>query len=135
MESKIATEEKEQFSARLQRALASAQCPNTPNDFVKEFNLRANGASVTVYAARKWLTGTAIPTQEKVQILAGWLGVSSAWLRFGTDHDGPPANGGARGLSRPDRVLLDAIHRLNARDRTVVYDMVKSLLRNTGNPG
>jgi len=135
MESKVATEEKEQFSARLQRALLSAQCPNTPNDFVKEFNLRANGACVTVYAARKWLSGTAIPTQEKVQILAGWLGVSSSWLRFGTDHDGPPANGSARGLTRPDRVLLDAVHRLSARDRTVVYEMVKSLLRNTSNTG
>jgi transcriptional regulator with XRE-family HTH domain len=135
MESRVANEEKEQFSARLQRALVKAQCPNAPNDFVKEFNLRADGSSVTVYAARKWLSGTAIPTQEKVQILAGWLGVSSAWLRFGSDDDGPPVNGSARGLATADRVLLEAVHRLSARDRRVVHEMVKSLLRNTSNTG
>ncbi len=131
MESKVATEEKEQFSARLQRALVNAHCPNGANDFVKEFNLRADGAAVTVYAARKWLLGTAIPTQEKVHILSDWLGVSPGWLRFGSDGDGPEP-GPAHGLAAPDRVLLDAIHRLSERDRKVVVELVKSLLRNTG---
>ena len=128
MESKVSNQEKEQFSARLQRALTNAHCPNGPNDFVKEFNLRADGATVTVYAARKWLMGSAIPTQEKVHILADWLDVSPAWLRFGTDDDGPvrPA---ARGLAPPDVALLDALHRLSERDRKVVHALVKSMLR------
>jgi hypothetical protein len=131
MESKAATDEKEQFSERLQRALVNAHCPNGPNDFVKEFNLRADGAAVTVYAARKWLSGTAIPTQEKVHILSHWLGVSPGWLRFGSDGDGPE-DGLPQGLEPADRNLLDAVHRLSKRDRRVVQELVKSLLRNTG---
>ena len=130
MESKAANDEKEQFSARLQRALSNAHCPNGANDFVKEFNLRADGATVTVYAVRKWLTGSAIPTQERVHILADWLDVSPGWLRFGTNGDGPAAPS-ERGLTAADRILLDAIHHLSERDRTVVYELVKSLLRNS----
>lgn len=38
-------------------------------------------------AARKWLKGEAIPTQDKIHILARWIGVSPQWLRFGEAGD------------------------------------------------
>lgn len=131
MESRAATEEKGHFSERLMKALVNASCPVAPGDFVKEFNLRADGATVTVYAARKWLTGGSIPTQEKINILARWLGVSAAWLRFGMVEDGPMPTD-PQGLDQPDRRLLDDVHRLKERDRQVVYELVKTLLRHPG---
>jgi transcriptional regulator with XRE-family HTH domain len=83
MESRVATEERAAFSSRLAHALADANVGVTVATLVAEYNLRADGAAVTPYAARKWLKGDSIPTQEKVHILARWLGVSASWLRFG----------------------------------------------------
>ena len=49
----------------------------------REFNLRYQGAPVTAQAARKWLEGRALPSQDKIRALALWLDVSPHWLRFG----------------------------------------------------
>ncbi|NHZ66798.1 hypothetical protein F1735_31710 [Massilia sp. CCM 8694] len=51
--------------------------------FAKGFNLRADGAKITSHAARKWLFGESIPTQGRIQVIAAWMGVNAAWLRFG----------------------------------------------------
>ena len=40
------------------------------------------GPPITVHAARKWLVGDAIPTQDKMRALAQWLAVPADWLRF-----------------------------------------------------
>ncbi len=83
MDSKIADDEREKFSTRLKESLVAANLSTRAGDFVRAFNARADGAAVSVYAARKWLGGEAIPTHEKIVILAVWLGVNAAWLRFG----------------------------------------------------
>ena len=41
-----------------------------------------------MHAARKWLLGLALPTQDKLEVLARWLDVSIDWLRWGNDPDG-----------------------------------------------
>jgi transcriptional regulator with XRE-family HTH domain len=38
---------------------------------------------VTVQAVRRWLRGEAIPSQEKLQVLADWLKIEPHALRFG----------------------------------------------------
>ncbi len=83
MDSRIANDEREKFSARLRDSLAATGLSARATDFVRAYNARADGAAVSVYAARKWLGGEAIPTHEKIVILAVWLGVNAAWLRFG----------------------------------------------------
>ena len=49
----------------------------------REFNLRYWGRSVSFQAVRRWLQGEAVPTQDRLQVLAEWLGVDAHWLRFG----------------------------------------------------
>ena len=44
-----------------------------------------------MHAARKWLVGEAIPTQDKLRTLADWLHVPIDWLRFGGKEEGAAA--------------------------------------------
>lgn len=62
MDSKIAQDERVQF-CRLTASLFSAGFQPSASALVREFNPRADGAAVTVYGARKWLTGGAFPMQ------------------------------------------------------------------------
>ena len=75
--------EKQAFSERLLSALSQAGYTSGPTALAKEFNLRFSGTEISVQSANNWLQGKAIPSQEKLSILALWLGVSSQWLRFG----------------------------------------------------
>lgn len=76
--------EKAAFTQRLSRALKDARIESgSPTLFAREFNRRYHGRPISVHAARKWLTGESIPTQDKLRLLAAWLGVSTEWLRFG----------------------------------------------------
>jgi hypothetical protein len=131
MESKLANREREAFQHRLTKALASAGCKPTPSTFAREFNLRADGAKVTVHGARKWLKGESFPTQERVHVLANWLKVSAEWLRFG---DGPNWGVGAAndsgGIPHDEVVLLGDFRRLDERSQAVVKDLIVSLLKN-----
>ena len=79
------TQERLLFSERLQQALRHAEySPDSPTQLAREFNVRFEGNPVTVHAARKWLQGESIPTQEKLRALASWLDVPADWLRFGS---------------------------------------------------
>jgi len=49
----------------------------------KGFNSRYWGRSVTVQGVSRWLRGEAIPSQEKLQVLAEWLKIEPHALRFG----------------------------------------------------
>ena len=60
--------------------------PKARRSLLRKFNVRFAGRPVTVHAARKWLVGEAIPTQEKLRTLADWLGVPADWLRFGGEQ-------------------------------------------------
>ena len=76
-------EEKVQFSFRLKKALADLNHPISPTFLSNEFNLRYSGSPVSVQSANNWILGKAIPSQDKLSLLATWLNVSSQWLRFG----------------------------------------------------
>lgn len=75
--------EKEEFSNRLRDAMTQAGYPLRPIVLEREFNTRYWGSSVTLQAVRRWLRGEAIPSQEKLQVLAEWLKVEPQVLRFG----------------------------------------------------
>jgi transcriptional regulator with XRE-family HTH domain len=71
------------FSKRLIWALEVLGIPPSPTILQREYNSVRNQPAITIHAARKWLMGEAIPTQDRTQILAGWLHVSPSWLLFG----------------------------------------------------
>lgn len=79
-----ASEEKKRFGERLRQVLSQQGAPtNKPTWLSREFNQRYSGTPVTVQTANNWLQGTAIPAQDKLQVLGAWLQVSVQWLRFG----------------------------------------------------
>lgn len=86
--------ERANFSVRLKDMLESVHgLRPSPTIVAREFNFRFVGKPITVHAARKWLVGEAIPTQDKLRSLAEWLGVSVDWLRFGgTSSQAPSIN-------------------------------------------
>lgn len=71
------------FSQRLKKALEDAQHPISPTYLSKQFNHRYNGSPISVQAANTWLTCKAIPSQDKLAVLAIWLNKSAQWLRYG----------------------------------------------------
>ena len=55
-----------------------------PSVLERGFNIRYRGKSITLQSASRWLCGKSIPEQDKLQILANWLGVEPHVLRFGS---------------------------------------------------
>lgn len=133
-----ASVERRDFSERLQQALRNADySPDSPTQLAREFNLRSAGRVVTVHAARKWLVGEAIPTQEKLRALAQWLGVSAEWLRFGGEcAEMPAANVASLGdrLSPKDMAIVEHLMQLDDQRRHVVHQLIRMLLAGKERP-
>lgn len=75
--------EKSMFALRLKAALTAAGYEPRPSVLEREFNLRYWGAPITFQAVRRWLRGDSIPSQDKLQVLARWLGIEPQVLRYG----------------------------------------------------
>jgi transcriptional regulator with XRE-family HTH domain len=127
--------EREQFSQRLQKMLRQTHhSPDSPTELAREFNIRFSGPPVTVHAARKWLVGEAIPTQDKIRALAQWLVVPADWLRFGNDAarpDVPSVSSSANAASPVDLKLIADLKLLDEPHRQIVREVVRILIRAT----
>lgn len=120
------SDERHQFSERLQQALRSAEyTPDSPTQLAREFNARFTGQPVTVHAARKWLMGESIPTQEKLRSLAKWLNVTAEWLRFGTAS----ANNTNTSLNSSDAKIIASLRQLDEENRQLVFEFIRLLVR------
>ena len=124
--------ERESFSERLQQALRNAEySPDSPTQLAREFNIRFEGRPITVHAARKWLVGEAIPTQEKLRTLAQWLGVPAEWLRFG----GTDGYAGGDAITSPARFesadvkLVADLQRLDEHHQAIAREFIRMLVR------
>jgi transcriptional regulator with XRE-family HTH domain len=125
--------ERESFSQRLQQALKNAHySPDSPTRLAREFNIRFEGRPITVHAARKWLVGEAIPTQEKLRMIAQWLGVPADWLRFGGTEgepiNGEPSNTQAHFDSADVKLVAD-LQRLDDHHRQIAREFIRMLVR------
>ena len=125
--------ERESFSVRLQQALKNAHySPDSPTRLAREFNIRFDGRPITVHAARKWLVGEAIPTQEKLRMIAQWLGVPAEWLRFGGADGNSPSGDTTSGASRfesADVKLIADLQRLDEHHRQIAREFIRMLVR------
>lgn len=130
MDSKLASTERTEFCKRLTKALVAAGVPAKPSIFAREFNYRADGAAVTVHGARKWLMGEAMPTQERLHVLARWLNVPPQWLRYGDDSGGRETAANIKDvIAHEEIVMLGDFRRLDRRSQAVVRDLMSSLLK------
>jgi transcriptional regulator with XRE-family HTH domain len=123
--------EREEFSQRLQQALTNAAySPDSPTQLAREFNVRFVGRPITVHAARKWLVGEAIPTQEKLRTLAQWLGVPAEWLRFGASADAAESTAQAAArFESADVRLIAELQQLDETHRTIAREFIRMLIR------
>lgn len=124
-------DERAAFSERLRERLALYQMDLGPTALAREFNQRYAGRKISIYAARKWLMGEAIPAQEKLRVLADWLGVSPEWLRFGQSQSyRRDASVAPMALGEPSDVemLLSKLARLSPENRALIMALVDKLL-------
>jgi hypothetical protein len=133
------TEEREEFSGRLKSALRRARyAPDSPTVLARHFNEIYPGSPITVHAARKWLVAQAIPTQDKLRVLASWLDVPADWLRFGTVAESsavssPEQNNEVTALlarmTRDEVSLVEDLHVLEHDERHIVREMILLFLK------
>jgi hypothetical protein len=69
--------------------------------------------------------GEAIPTQDRLQVLADWLSVSPSWLRYGEDDiDGKKK---ARDMTAQEWRLVQGFRRLTDKQRAAFLTMVLAI--------
>ena len=119
--------EKEEFSKRLSDAMVQAGYALRPVVLEREFNTRYWGRSVTLQAVRRWLRGEAIPSQEKLQVLADWLKVEPQVLRFGEAVRNSIQQHKQRwdeGIGYQERETFDAFLKLPAPQRKIIREVI-----------
>jgi len=126
------TSESEAFAQRLKKALDTCNVRASPTIVANEFNLRYWGRSITPHTARNWLLGQALPTQDKLVVLAEWLQVSPEELRFGNAPSGlrlADADPEFRQLDMADREMLKRYLSLSKADRKTVREVVAAMAK------
>src|SRR5574343_116583 len=122
--------ETQAFADRLRRALDAAGVRPSPTVVANEFNLRYWGRSITSHTARNWLLGQALPTQDKLVVLAEWLQVSPDELRFGKSASGSrlsDADAQFEQLDMADREMIIRYLSLSRADRKTVREVVTAM--------
>ena len=122
------TLEREAFSRRLRDALERiGDNGSSPARLAREFNRRYPGSPVTLHAVRKWLLGDALPAQDKLRVLAAWLGVTPEWLRFGAADDATPSYTLREAPPGVDFSLARDIAALSVAQQEVIRALVRVL--------
>lgn len=128
------TNEKEAFGKRLTRLLNETGVGiASPTHVAHEFNRRYLGKPVTVQAVRKWIGGEAIPTGDKIRILAKWLKVSPHWLHYGENEKSTSVYKveEERSTYEDDALITlpEDFQRLAPKHKMMVCEIVHALLR------
>ena len=120
------------FSQRLQNSMTSGGYEVRPVVLEREFNQRYWGKPVSVQAVRRWLYGEAVPTQDRLQILAEWLGVDPHWLRFGENLSGSVQQQRKRWdakMTPQERQVIEVFMGLPADKRKIVGEIIEALAK------
>ncbi|HXF67129.1 MAG TPA: hypothetical protein VNK67_10600 [Burkholderiales bacterium] len=131
-------DERQGFSKRLKEAMRRARVDaGSPTRIAREFNLRYHGDPVSTQAVRKWLSGQALPSQDKIRALGLWLDVPPHWLRFGEgerreERQGLAARQEAGGYRIEQGWAAKKFEQLNDAHKRMVLEIVHALLRLEG---
>ena len=124
--------EKTKFAERLRNAMRAAGYEPRPSVLEKNFNSRYWGESVTFQAVSRWLRGEAIPSQEKLQVLADWLRVEPHVLRYGEQAINSIRAGQKRwddGISYQEREMFEVFLTLPPPQRKIVREVIQAFAR------
>jgi hypothetical protein len=125
---RTAKQERTAFAQRLNAALAAVDVPASTTVVQREFNTRHPQQPVTSHAARKWIMGESMPTQQRLQLLAAWLKVAPNWLRFGDDYE----DIGGNRISVDEQLLLRSFRQLPVQERQKLLELVQTMARGRG---
>ncbi|TBU97814.1 XRE family transcriptional regulator [Stutzerimonas kirkiae] len=119
------------FAERLHAALINAGYEPRPSVLEREFNLRYWGKPLTLHAVRRWLRGEALPTEDKMLVLAQWLRIDPQTLRFG---DEVPERIGREidqlsALAHHERETLEAFLKLSQPRRRLVSEIILTFVQ------
>ena len=118
---------KTQFADRLREAMRTAGYEPRPVVLEREFNTRYWGKPMTLHGVRRWLRGETLPTQEKLLVLAEWLGVPPQQLRFGSEVTQRVQHRRARwdsGIGYEDRDIFEAFLKLPVPQRKLIREVI-----------
>lgn len=124
--------EKLEFAERLRNAMLAAGYEARPSVLEKGFNSRYWGRSVTFQAVSRWLRGEAIPSQEKLQVLAEWLKIEPHALRFGeqaAESIRAKRQQWDEALDYQERETIEAYLRLPVPQRKVIREVIKAFAK------
>ncbi|MBA2779357.1 transcriptional regulator [Billgrantia kenyensis] len=121
--------EKTAFAERLAASMRAAGYEPRPAVLEREFNLRYWGKPVTLQGVRRWLCGETLPQQEKLQVLAEWLGVEPQELRYGQgsrQRVNEPRGAWDASISAEERRVLQRYLALPVEQRKVVAQVIEA---------
>lgn len=124
--------EKIEFSNRLRQAMKDAGYAVSPSVLEQEFNLRWYGRSISNQAAWNWLNNKAVPTQDKIQVLAEWLKIEPEVLRFGEAVRNSVQAQRQRwdeGVGYLERETFDTFMKLPAPQRKLAREVIQALAK------
>lgn len=129
--------EAQMFSERLKEAMLNNGYELRPIVIEREFNQRYWGKSISFQAARRWLHGEAVPTQDRLQVLAEWLNVDPHWLRFGEKLSGSVQQQRKRwdaNMTPQERQVVETFMSLPPEKRKIVGEIVFALAQQVKKP-
>ncbi len=121
------SDERFEFSRRLQQAMSAAGYEPRPAILFRLFNARYTGRSVSFQSASRWLGGRSLPEQDKLQVLAELFGVAPQALRFGDAPRVAETHGEWNALGAHERSVINSFLALPVRQRELVGELVKAL--------
>lgn len=124
--------EAQMFSQRLKEIMLNNGYELRPIVIEREFNQRYWGKSISFQAARRWLHGEAIPTQDRLQVLAEWLEVDPHWLRFGENLFGSVQQQRKRWdakMTPQERETIELFMKLPPEKRKIVGEIIKAFAK------
>lgn len=120
------------FAQRLRAAMERAGYPPRPSVLEREFNTRYWGKPMTLHGVRRWLRGETMPSNDKIKVLAEWLGEAPQDLGFGeVDMKSVKVREDRWGSSYgyQERELVEALLSLPVSQRRLVREVILTFAR------
>lgn len=128
------SESKQAFAQRLRESMQRAGYPPRPAVLEREFNTRYWGKPMTLHGVRRWLLGETMPSNDKIKVLAEWLGEAPQALGFGEtgmpskrDRENVKPWGPVYGYQ--EREIVDAFLSLPVSQRRLVREVILTFAR------
>lgn len=124
------SDERSAFSRRLADAMRAAGHEPRPGVLERLFNQRYGGKSVAFQTASRWLSGHAIPQQDKLRVLGEIFGVQPHVLQYGERGVIRVAEvrvAWPTGAAAVDRQAFNDYLRLPAAKRQLVREFIAAL--------